>query len=78
MQSRRSVFDFMRARFRRFVRNPVIVWFAGIIFAVLVTIMLMILLLNINVVAVDDLFAEIPLNVTGVCGSSRWLRISAG
>jgi len=68
----------MRARFRRFIRNPVIVWFAGIIFAVLMVYTLMILLLNIKVTGVDDLFANIPLDVTGVCGSSRWLQISVG
>ncbi|KAF9645487.1 hypothetical protein BDM02DRAFT_3189684 [Thelephora ganbajun] len=64
--SRRSVLDFVRARFRRFIRNPVVVWFAGIAVTILVVIMLMILLLNIGVVGVDDLLADIPLNVTGI------------
>lgn len=68
---RRSALDFARARFRRFIRNPVVVWFTGIILAVLLAIMLMILLLNIDVVGVDDLFADIPLDVTGVCDGSR-------
>lgn len=67
MYSRRRALAFMRARSRRFIRNPVVAWFAGIIFAILVVIMLMILLLNIDVVGVDDLFAAIPLNTTGVC-----------
>lgn len=70
VQSWRSVHGFVRARFRRFIRNPVVVWFAGIIFAILIIIMLMILLLNIDVVGVDDLLADIPLDVTGVCDSS--------
>lgn len=70
-QSRRRVIDFIRARFRRFIRNPVVVWFVGIIFAILVVIMLMILLLNIDVTGVDDLLADIPLDVTGVCDGFR-------
>ena len=70
MQSRRNVLDFMRARFRRLIRNPVVVWFVGIVFAILVIIML-ILLLNIDVSSVDDLLADIPLDVTGVCDVSR-------
>ena len=71
MQSWHSVLDFMRARFRRFIRNPVVAWFVGIAFAILVVIMLMILLLNIDVIGVDDLLADIPLDVTGVCHVSR-------
>jgi len=73
MQSRRSVLDFMSARFRRFSRNPVVVWFTGIFFVILMIVMLMILLLNIDVLGVDDLLAEIPLNVTGVCVNFRCL-----
>lgn len=76
MKSRRGALSFVRARFRRFIRNPVVVWFAGIIFAILMVIMLMILLLNIDVSGVDDLLAEIPLNFTGVRDGSRWLWIS--
>ena len=71
MQSRRNVLDFMRARFRRLIRNPVVVWFVGIVFAILVIIMLMILLLNIDVIGVDDLLADIPLDVTGVFDVTR-------
>lgn len=75
MQPRRSVLDFVRARFRRLIRNPVVVWFAGIIFAILMIVMLMILLLNIDVTGVDDLLADIPLDVTGVrdCFRRFWI-----
>lgn len=76
MKSRRDVLDFMRARFRRFIRNPVVVWFAGIFFVILVIIMLMILLLNIDVPSMDDLLSDIPLNVTGVGVGFRCLWIS--
>lgn len=71
MQSRRNILNFIRARFKRFIRNPVVVWFAGVVFAILVVIMLLILLLNIDVTGVDDLLADIPLNVTGVRDVSR-------
>ena len=71
----RNMLDFARARFRRFIRNPVVLWFIGIVFATLVAIM-MILLLNIGVAGVDDLLADIPRNVTGVCDGSRWHWIS--
>ena len=70
-QRRRRALDFLRARFRRFLLNPVVIWFAGIIFAILMVIMIMLLLLNIDVVGVDDLFADVPLHVTGVCDYSR-------
>ena len=73
---RRRTVVFIRARFRRFIRNPVVVWFAGIILAVLIVIMLMILLLNIDVVGVDDLLADIPHDVTGVRDGFRLLWIS--
>lgn len=71
MQSRRNILNFIRARFKRFIRNPVVVWFAGVVFAILLVIMLLILLLNIDVTGVDDLLADIPLNVTGVRDVSR-------
>jgi hypothetical protein len=71
MQSRRSPLRFILGRFGRFLRSPVVLWFAGVIFVLLAVIMLMILLLNINVTGVDDLLAGIPLNTTGVRDISR-------
>ena len=71
MQRRHNVPYFIRGRFRRLTRNPVVLWFAGIIFVTLIIIMLMLLLLNTEVVGVDDLLADIPRGVTGVCGGSR-------
>jgi hypothetical protein len=75
MRSRRSVLDLTRIRLRRLIRNRVVVWFVAIAFAVLLTIMIMILVLNNDVSGVDDLLAQIPLNVTGVCDIPRWLWI---
>ena len=66
MQRRRNMLNLTLGRLRRFVRKPVVLWSAGIVFTLLVIIMLMMLLLNINVRGVDDLFAGIPLNTTGV------------
>ena len=66
MQRRRNVLNLTLARLRRFIRKPVVLWFAGIVFVLLVIIMLMVLLLNIDVTGVDDLLADIPLNTTGV------------
>lgn len=75
IQPRRRVLAFVRARIRRFLLNPVVVWFAGIIFVTLMAIMIMILLLNIDVAGVDDLLAGIPHDVTGVCDGSRWFCV---
>jgi len=71
MLPRRNILNYLRARFRRFIQNPVVLWFTGTIFVTLVVIMIMILLLNIDVAGVDDLLADIPHNVTGVCYGSR-------
>lgn len=76
MQPLPNVLDFMCARFRRLIRNRVVLWFTGIIFVILVAIMIMILLVNNDVVGVDDLLADIPHDVTGVCDSFRRHRIS--
>lgn len=43
-----------------------VLWFAGVVFIVLMVIMLMILLLDIGVLGVDDLLADIPLDTTGL------------
>ena len=67
MRLRRHVSKFMRARFRRFLRGPVAAGLVGAAFAILVTITLMILLLNVDVTgAVDGLLADTPLSVTDV------------
>ena len=76
MPPRRNVLSFARAHFRRLIRNPVVLWFTGIIFVTLVVIMIMILLLNIDVAGVDDLLADISRNVTGVCDGFRLHWIS--
>ena len=70
-QRRRRAPDFLRARLRRFLLNPVVIWFVGILFAILMVITVMLLLLNIDVVSLDDLLADVPLNVTGVCDCPR-------
>ena len=66
MRLRCRVFKFMCARFRRFLRGPVAAGFVGVAFAILVTITLMILLLNVDVTGVDGLLADTPLSVAGV------------
>lgn len=71
MQRRRNILNPMLGRLRRLTRNPVALWFAGIIFIVLMVIMLMLLLLNVGVLGLDDLLADIPLNTTGVRDISR-------
>jgi len=71
MRPQPNVLDNMRARFRQIIQNPVVLWFTGIIFVTLVVIMIMILLVNNDVVGVDDLLADIPHDVTGVCDGSR-------
>jgi hypothetical protein len=76
VRSRRSALDWVRTRLRRLIRNRVVVWFACIVFAVLLIIMIMILLLNTDVSGVDDLLADIPLDVTGVRDILRWFWIS--
>ena len=71
MQSRGRVLNFTLGRSKRLIRSPVVLWFSGIIFAILMIIMLMILLLNIDVTGLDDLLADIPLYTTGVRDVSR-------
>jgi hypothetical protein len=76
MRRRPDVLNFTLGRLRRFIRKPVVLWFAEIVFSLLVTMMLMILLLNTDVKAVDDLLADFPLDTTGARNISGFFRLT--